>query len=78
MWFSISIYYVGFFELDFWLGSWTYFLFEKKKKINKMQMNKKKEIIGEGYSEVKSHNVKPIKVCTFYFVKHVRILADYC
>jgi hypothetical protein len=55
-------------------------LFEKIKKqiINKMQMNKKKRIIREGCNEAKSHSVKPIKVCTFYFVKHIRVLADYC
>jgi hypothetical protein len=38
-----------------------FFVWKEKRK-NKMQMNKKKKIIGERYNEAESHNVKPVKV----------------
>jgi hypothetical protein len=50
-------------ELHFLLGLMDIYLFQNEEK--KIQMNKKKKIIGEGYNEAESHSVRPTKVCKF-------------
>jgi hypothetical protein len=58
-----------------------YFFLLKKKKKKQIKQNadeQEEENYWEGYSEAEYHSVKPIKVYTFYFVKHIRVLTDYC